>query len=114
MVPTTGKSGKVRGHFPVRQKSGNFEQTGKVVEFYTKYWKCLAIYYFFGDLNFRQFLFLSVNFNLAVLKNRPKNHGKVEEICESNDVGTMVGHCIPTQVVTIVKVNCTCTHFNVM
>ena len=30
-VPTrTGKPGKMGRHFPVREKSGNFEQTGKV------------------------------------------------------------------------------------
>ena len=40
MVPTgTGKPGKMGRHFPVREKSGNFYQTGKVREFYTKYWK---------------------------------------------------------------------------
>ena len=26
-------------HFPVREKSGNCDQTGKVREFYPKYWK---------------------------------------------------------------------------
>ena len=32
-VPTrTGKPGKMGRHFPVREKSGNFEQTGKVGE----------------------------------------------------------------------------------
>ena len=32
-VPTrTGKLGKMGRHFPVREKSGNFEQTGKVRE----------------------------------------------------------------------------------
>ena len=32
-VPTrTGKPGKMGRHFPVREKSGNFEQTGKVRE----------------------------------------------------------------------------------
>ena len=32
-VPTrTGKPGKLGRHFPVREKSGNFEQTGKVRE----------------------------------------------------------------------------------
>ena len=36
-VPTqTGKPGKMGRHFPVREKSGNFEQTGKVRE---KSWK---------------------------------------------------------------------------
>ena len=40
MVPTwTGKPGKIRKPFPVSEKSGNFEQTGKVGEFHPKYWK---------------------------------------------------------------------------
>ena len=42
-VPTRtgkpGKPGKMRRHFPVREKSGNFDQTGKVRENHTKYWK---------------------------------------------------------------------------
>ena len=39
-VPTrTGKPGKMGRHFPVREKIGNFEQTGKVRENHTKYWK---------------------------------------------------------------------------
>ena len=40
---------KIGRHFPVREKSGNFEQTGKVRENPTKYWKILGIsdkYYF--------------------------------------------------------------------
>ena len=40
MVPTgTGKPGKMGKHFPVREKSGNYVKTGKVREFYSKYWK---------------------------------------------------------------------------
>ena len=35
----TGKPGKTGEHFPVRKKSGNFAKTGKVREFYPKYWK---------------------------------------------------------------------------
>ena len=43
-VPTrTGKPGKMGRHFPVREKSGNFEQTGKVRENHTKYWKTQEI-----------------------------------------------------------------------
>ena len=44
-VPTrTGKRpGKMGRHFPVRKKSGNFEQTGKVMESHTKYWKIPGI-----------------------------------------------------------------------
>ena len=34
----TGKPGKMGRHFPVRETSGNFKQTGKVRENYTKYW----------------------------------------------------------------------------
>ena len=47
----TGKMGK---HFPVREKSGNFEQTGKVRENHIKYWKIQRIsdkyYLFFSDI----------------------------------------------------------------
>ena len=39
----TGKPGKMGRHFPVREKSGNFDQTGKVRENHTKYWKNLGI-----------------------------------------------------------------------
>ena len=55
-VPTrTGKPGKIGRHFLVREKSGNFEQTGKVRENHTKYWKSggiqtNVIYYFFCDI----------------------------------------------------------------
>ena len=43
-VPTrTGKPGKMGRHFPVREKSGNFEQTGKVRKNDTKYWKIQEI-----------------------------------------------------------------------
>ena len=43
-VPTrTGKPGKMGRHFQVREKSGNFEQTGKVRENHTKYWKTQGI-----------------------------------------------------------------------
>ena len=39
-VPTrTWKPEKMGSYFPVREKSGNFEQTGKVRENHTKYWK---------------------------------------------------------------------------
>ena len=35
----TGKPGKMTRHFQVREKSGNLEQTGKVRENHTKYFK---------------------------------------------------------------------------
>ena len=35
----TAKPGKMGRHFPVMEKSGNFEQTGKVRENQTKYLK---------------------------------------------------------------------------
>ena len=40
-VPT--RTGKMGRHFPVREKSGNFEQTGKVRENHTEYWKTQGI-----------------------------------------------------------------------
>ena len=61
MVPTrTGKPGKMRKLFPVREKSGNFEQTEKVREFWAKYWKNEGILpKILGKLGtFSQFLFL--------------------------------------------------------
>ena len=64
MVPTgagtQGKPGKIRRHFPVREKSLNFVKTGKVREFYSKYWK-----------NHKK-LFWKIE----------KNTGKVKEICQ--------------------------------
>ena len=82
MVPTpTGKPEKMGENFPMREKSGNFEQTGKdreiytkylkIKDFYTKQWKSwnLDNFLFFCDLNFRQFIFLSVNVNLTVFEN---------------------------------------------
>ena len=43
MVPTgtgnQGKPGKMGRHFPVREKSGKFVKTGKVRQFYSKYWE---------------------------------------------------------------------------
>ena len=60
MVPTwTGKPGKMGKHFPVREKSWNFEQTGKVREFYTIYWKSegiLAILNFCSDFLIQVYL----------------------------------------------------------
>ena len=39
-VPTqTGKPGKWEGIFQSEKRSGNFEQTGKVRENHTRYWK---------------------------------------------------------------------------
>ena len=48
----TWKNGKA---FPVREKSGNFEQTGKVRENHTKYWKNIRelqknVMLFFSDI----------------------------------------------------------------
>ena len=72
MVPTpTGKLGKMGEHFPVREKQGNFEQTGKVGESYnlTKIAGKLGNFrqfVFFGYLNFRYFFGLDIN--LTVFK----------------------------------------------
>ena len=39
VLTRTGTPRKMGRHFPVREKLGNFEQTGKVRETRTKYWK---------------------------------------------------------------------------
>ena len=49
------KPAKMGRHFPVREKSGNFEQTGKVRENHTKYWKNIRefqknVMLFFSDI----------------------------------------------------------------
>ena len=71
MVPTgTGNQGKPRkmgGHFPVREKSGNFVKMGKVREFYSKYWKNQKKLYWKIE----------------------KNTGKVREICQPVIVKTL-------------------------
>ena len=36
-----GKPGKMRKYFPVREKSGNFDQTGKIRESDPEYWKSM-------------------------------------------------------------------------
>ena len=59
-VPTlAGKPGKIGRHFPVREKSGNFEQTGKVRENHTKYWKN-------GKISDKYYLMFLVIFKLTV------------------------------------------------
>ena len=67
MVPTpTGKPGKWESIF----QSGNFEQTGKVRDFYTEYCKSRGILdNFFSDLNCVQFL-LKVNFQYSDARRR--------------------------------------------
>ena len=54
------KTWKMGRHFPVREKSGNFEQTGKVRENHTKYWKNEKI----SD---KYYLIFLVTFKLTVL-----------------------------------------------
>ena len=110
------KPGKMRKLFPVREKWGNFEQAGKIREFYQKYWKSE------GNLpkileiwrNFSQFLFLfslwllmevyllnrllhvlnSLNKTLKKTGKWKKNTGKVREICQSKNMGKSDPHFI--------------------
>ena len=50
---------KIGKHFPGREKSGNFEHTGKVSEYYQNTGKIGDFCdYFYCDFNFRQYLFL--------------------------------------------------------
>ena len=121
MVPTgtenQGKPGKMRRHFPVREKSGNFVKTGNVREnsgeFYSRYrknqeklyWKIekntgkvretcqliivktLQIWYY--TLNKKKTLK-----NTGKLQKKKKKYwksqGNVREICHSEKMGTMV------------------------
>ena len=88
-VPTRtgkpGKPGKMGRHFPVREKSGNFEQTGKVRENHTKYWKIQGI----SKTNtFCYFLVIfkwTVHYLLIWIKfSVKKNTGKMEKILEKS------------------------------
>ena len=90
---------KMRKRFPVREKSGNFEHTGKVREFYPKYWKSEEILASFFSLIFKLYIYLLnrfLNFLNSLnktLKNTGKwkeNTGKVRDICQSENVGTMM------------------------
>ena len=101
--------------FPVREKSWNFEQTGKsqgilpkilkkMGQFYLKYWKSeniLACFYFvlffFSDFFIevyllKRFLYLLSSSNKTLKKywKWKENNGKVREICQSENVGTML------------------------
>ena len=82
MVPTgtgnQGKPGKMGRYFPVKEKSGNFVKTGKVGEFYLKYWGNREKFYWKIEKNFKKYW------------KTVKNTGKVGEICQSEKVGTMV------------------------
>ena len=81
------------------EKSRNLTQNNfKKLDFLHKITgKVYVIFIFFSDLNFLQFLFLSVNFNLTngskILENEKINTGKVREIYQSDDVGAMVLKC---------------------
>ena len=68
-----GKSGKMGRHLPVREKSRNFEQAGKV----------------------RKFQIDVINQFFSLKKKTKKNTGKVGEFCQSGKVGDMeVSHLI--------------------
>ena len=88
-------------HFPVREKSGNFEQTGKVRENHTKCWKTEINwdkYYFKFLVIFKWTVHFLVKWiKFSVKKNKTlkkywkmaKNTGKVREFCQSGKVGTL-------------------------
>ena len=81
-VPTrTGK--------PVREKSGNFEQTGKVLENHTKYWKTQGIwdrYYLIFLVIFKWTVYSLLKWiKFWVKKNKTlKNTGKWQKILEKS------------------------------
>ena len=106
MVPHGLENGKP---FSSQGKVREFEQTGKVREFYPKYWKSqgtlpkllekwgnLASFYFYFCSDFLievyyRFLYLLNSLNKILKKygKRKQNTGKVREICQSENVGTM-------------------------
>ena len=102
-VPTqTGKPGKMGRHFPVREKSGNFEQTRKVKENHTKYWKnirefqknvlCYFLVIFKNELSIICSNGSSFQFKKQNIKKYwkiEKDTGKVREFCQSGKVGTL-------------------------
>ena len=108
-VPTRtgkpGKPGKMGRHFPVREKSGNFEQTGKVRENHTKYWKTEINwdkYYLIFLVIFKWTVHCLLKWiKFSVKKNKTfkkywkngkkywKSQGKVREFCQSRKVGTL-------------------------
>ena len=71
MVPTeTGKPGKTARHFSVREKSGNVCKTGKVREFYSKYWKIENLINNLGEI--RMFIgYLSTNISSLDMLSTP-------------------------------------------
>ena len=60
-------------HFPVKEKSGNFEKTGKVRENHTKYWKT------FSDIEMNCVLFAKMDKVFSLKKKPLKNPGKIEK-----------------------------------
>ena len=89
--------------FPVREKSGNFEQTGIVRENNTEYWKIQGISdkyiicYFLVIFKCTVYHLLTwvkfsdKNRTLKIYsKNGKKSTGKVREFCHSGKVGTMI------------------------
>ena len=102
LVPT--RTGKMGRRFPVREKSGNFEQTGKVRENHTKYWKIEGISeknicYFSMIFKWTVYYLLKC-IKFLVRKNETlkntgkwkKNTGKVREFCQPVKVGTLMKH----------------------
>ena len=93
-VPTrTGKPGKMGRHFPVREKSGNFEQTGKVRENHTKYWKpqgiwdkyyLIFLYIIFSDIWMNCVLFTKMDQVFSKENKTLKKYWKIEKkYCKS-------------------------------
>ena len=70
-------------HFPVREKAGNFEQTGKVRENHTKYWKTQGILFdIFSDILMNCVLFAKMDqvFSLKKFWKNGKKYWKSQGI----------------------------------
>ena len=87
-VPTwTGKPGKMGRHFPVRERSGNFEQTGKVRENHTKYRKTWGISekcYLLFFLIFKLTVYYLLKWRTFSILKKLKIPGKWEKILEKS------------------------------
>ena len=110
------KTWKMGRHFPVREKSENFEQTGKVREIWenhSKYWKIqgilkkcnllflvifkLTVYYLLKWMKFS----VKKTKTLKEYWKMEKNIGKVKEFFQSGKVGTMYSSLTQTQRYTL-------------
>ena len=87
-VPTqTGKPGKMGRHFPVREKSGNFDQIvqGK----YTKYWKTQGMTILFV-IFYIEFVYYLANLTSLKISTGKMRKNLEKSFCQSRKVETLL------------------------